>query len=52
VFRQVSDGLSEHHPLPGRRQPVQSVGADGRPLDSLAYPTSCFVMKPSVVGIT
>jgi len=28
---------------------VQSVGADGRPLDSPACPTSCFVMKPSVV---
>jgi len=28
---------------------VQSVGADGRPLDSPAYPTRGFVIKPSVV---
>ena len=49
MFRQVSDGLSEHTHCRGDDSRVQSVGADGRPTDSPAYPTSCFVMTPSVM---
>ena len=49
MFRQVSDGLSEHHPLLGRRQPGPVGRRRRAPTRFACLPDELFCDEASVV---